>query len=735
MRALLSFLSIALYIVLSTSSPAAEQDLATQITALENDVSITSADVCGKEEPTDPDQKALFDAKKKVLEQSAKNLIILLDKKKTAIDTLPSPVTAADKATMKSSVDDEEKALKETCPSLPAKLKSETGAQPQQDHTQAQSGKPILSISPNQLNFDHQTVQTKSAPQNVTVTNTSNQNVQFAVRLEPKDIGDSTGVSNFQIAENGCSNTLAPSASCTIKIAYVPFEWSQQQQQSYIALVPLGQEKEFDHLATALAGIKGQTKPLAIAESRAQSTLESLRSTSGKDNSQKTERLQRAETDLSTKTANRRANEGAEQAHFQALQESFNLITMSGTPDHWKYPLTRAVAGLDVSAPSSRTVKQAYFIDFDLLAPLPVFKRNNDPLENRLWVWLNPRITSLPQATNFSALSTINETGSFFDQLQNQGKVNEIAQGLDVNGGIEIALVKPRKGIPWWAEYTNTEAKLGVSFIAGLGLSTPFNTDNTDVLSQVNKSICDAFMTTTPGATRTDSNGLACTFPVSNGTTSTTPVVVAPDGTQKTFIDFVTPDRSRFFRRYYVGLRLKTFFFSKNIKAECSPQLKDVSCDAPYDIFPGIVDFSTGKDDAVTGGHMSTWLFRVEAVYPLPFYQGIHVFGSVYTAMSRHSAKPIPGDQPFNNYTIQAPTAGTNNDLNTFRFNLRPLSRDYFRIGIGIDLIQVFKKASNGGQPAKDAPVPEPQKNIASPAGSNPKAVDKPKSTTPDTQK
>jgi hypothetical protein len=64
-----------------------------------------------------------------------------------------------------------------------------------------------------------------------------------------------------------------------------------------------------------------------------------------------------------------------------------------------------------------------------------------------------------------------------------------------------------------------------------------------------------------------------------------------------------------------------------------------------------------------------------------------------------HSSSKV--DQPFSGYTIVNPANGTATDLNTFRFALQPLDRDYFRIGVGVDLIQVFKKT---GQPNKNAP-------------------------------
>src|SRR4029079_1446901 len=140
------------------------------------------------------------------------------------------------------------------------------------------------------------------------------------------------------------------------------------------------------------------------------------------------------------------------------LEQQFQVVSLSGTPDHWKYPLTRAVVGIDLSAASSLSIKQDFFVDFDLLAPISLphlLPKNEDPVENRLWLWFNPRITSLPQAANFSALSTIDATGSFLTPETSKGTAGDI-QGLDVNGGFEIALVKPRDGIPWWSEYTNT---------------------------------------------------------------------------------------------------------------------------------------------------------------------------------------------------------------------------------------------------------------------------------------
>jgi len=187
-------------------------------------------------------------------------------------------------------------------------------------------------------------------------------------------------------------------------------------------------------------------------------------------------------------------------------------------------------------------------------------------------------------------------------------------------------------------------------------------------------------------------------------------------GTQNdNYIDFFTPERSRFFRKAYGGIRLKTYFFSRTIKGNCNPPVTrgetQGDCDGLYNIFPGTIDLTTGKDEAVTAGHMTTWLFRVEANYPLPFYPGVHIFASLYTVLKGNNLT-----QPYNSYTINTPTSGSNNDANTFRFGIQPLNRDYYRVGIGVDLIQLFKKSSSGGQPSSQAPAA----NSTTPTTTNP---------------
>jgi hypothetical protein len=570
------------------------------------------------------------------------------------------------------------------------------------DNATACPSSTTIRLTPQKLVFGSQPWATKSDPKTVTIHNTCSVPVTLHLPDPPS--------SDFQIDPKDCGATVDKDHDCQFEVAYAPFSTKKEPVTLFIP-----------NAATAVeeTNIEKSLQSVALAEAKVEEAA--ARSETEKSKPNNKQLISDADTALTTARAKL-------STELTKLNTGAPSIKMEGTPEHWKYPLTRAVAGIDLSAVSSRTVKQAYFVEFNLTAPLQwadwrASYKNEDPLEDRLWVWFNPKITSLPSATQFSALSTINESAGFLDNLKSSSSNTSLVQGLDFSGGFEVAWLKPRNGIPWWAEYPNTRARLAASVIAGFGVSTPFSTSSDDVTSTVNQGICDAFKATDPTKPNTPPGFITCGF---KGT-ETSPRIHNPVDASGSFdtgftnITFFTPNRSRFFRRYMVGLRLKSFYFNKDVKADCylDPGRDDQrgDCEAPYDIFPGTIDLTFGKDEAVTAGHLKDWLFRIDAVYPLPFYQGFHAFASVYTALTRNRVDP-----PFSPFATNTPMTGMNNDANTFRVPLMPLSRDYFRVGVGVDLIQLFKKKDAGGQPNQDQPT--------APSSTN-KADTKPQTATP----
>lgn len=442
----------------------------------------------------------------------------------------------------------------------------------------AQSARDKITVDQPSLDFGHQAMQTASDSKPVVVTNKSGAALTFQLLTalgQPKD---------FKVS--GCQNAVENNDHCTFNVAFAPFPSNHSKlRENFIALVPTSERDAFERLRRDL-----NDKQYAAdkAEDQWRSDMRCKdHNRECPDDLRNAAKAKRAEEADKQRLAYLSQRDEEKQA-LEKLHAGFHLVDPNAVADHWKFPFTRAVVGLDMSAPTSRTIKQSYFIDFDLLAPFkfPGLRKNLEPLENRFFFWLNPRITSLPQATNFSTVSTIDQTGSFFDTNQ---KLDKLLNGLDVSGGLDFALVKPRDRIPWFAEYANTQAKLTPSLIIGAGMSTPFATDSTQVTSTVTRAICDAFAAPagqqisvgTPQTGKGAQQGLHCQFQGSN----TSPSIVGSNNTFYSNIQFYEQDRSRFFRRYYAGLRLKIYFFSQEVHSYCQPfesrHLDEGDCAAP----------------------------------------------------------------------------------------------------------------------------------------------------------
>jgi len=100
----------------------------------------------------------------------------------------------------------------------------------------------------------------------------------------------------------------------------------------------------------------------------------------------------------------------------------------------------------------------------------------------------------------------------------------------------------------------------------------------------------------------------------------------------------LTPAGNRFYRQYYGGVRVQ------------STQQKHV------------VDVTLGQNEAITGGSLRGTVLRVDTFYALPVTGGnfLYLFG---TAMLRASPRPVRGDG----------------------------GADTYRIGVGVDVIQMLK--------------------------------------------
>jgi hypothetical protein len=262
-----------------------------------------------------------------------------------------------------------------------------------------------------------------------------------------------------------------------------------------------------------------------------------------------------------------------------------------------------------------------------------------DPLLNRVWAWFNPRISSLPQSSALP-ISNLNNPATLLGL--STGNVNNLVQSLDFLGGVDIAIIRPTYS---FAGNEKLPTRTGVYFTMSAGASTPLIHDDTvPVAFALNPTLTDAYHITDPNLK---------------------------------FISFIPQDRSRFYIQYYAGMRVKTYYFGRDSAGK----------EAMLNRFPGQFDFLIGQNEAITGAGLKGPVARVEGFYPLPFVPSLHLFGTMMLRLTGRGNEPgiVLG-------TPQDPKLKSPFDADVFRVNALPLQpRDYFRIGIGFDLLTLLK--------------------------------------------
>jgi hypothetical protein len=368
---------------------------------------------------------------------------------------------------------------------------------------------------------------------------------------------------------------------------------------------------------------------------------------------------------------------------------------------------TLGLVGIDATGSSSSGPSQQYFAEFDLIAPLPWLghsacdgngkangngktngktngnandnDRSNDPLSRKCWVWLNPRIASVPTASN-TALSSLNST-SLTTGIGSQ-TIGQITQSFEFQGGVEYYLVTPSKAQTWGL--ANSWASSAVSLIVGGGALTPFNSVTTAPEFGLNSNLAQQF---------NQNPNLESQYPVlasalcdGYGFVPTRPVTCpAVPATKPTTVAFVFPNRSRFYRSFYGGVRLRFFYLTGSCGGKSQSQSQSQSCTVD-NTYPGTFDVRFGEDESVTSGHLVPLVMTLTGSFPIPGTKGaLRVFGSTYLRARGNVNTPALVLVPSTSFT----------SLDNSLVAVQPIPRsdqDYFRLGIGVDLIALATK-------------------------------------------
>jgi hypothetical protein len=283
---------------------------------------------------------------------------------------------------------------------------------------------------------------------------------------------------------------------------------------------------------------------------------------------------------------------------------------------------SRTILGFEQIGASSAESAQKPFMDLFISNPLTS--------NGRARIWGDIRLSAASQANL--------ELGSFTQSLLAPGltgKANQLVQAVSVTSGLELKLRET--GLVSGFGGTNKQ-RIGVGFLLGAGFTTPFSPR--DTIAEF--SVTDAARTQ---------------FSIPAG---------------KTVLAFISPDRDRFLRQYFGGLRFTTRYYEDNGE--------------PAKLFPATFDITIGQNEAVTQRLRGTVL-RLEGFYPLPIEKAkfVYLFGSGLLKLHRARID----DNPLVLDPVTKPLALS--DASVFALPAPQANRDSYRLGIGVDLLQLLK--------------------------------------------
>lgn len=214
------------------------------------------------------------------------------------------------------------------------------------------------------------------------------------------------------------------------------------------------------------------------------------------------------------------------------------------------------------------------------------------------------------------------------------------------------------------------------SVIADFGATTPFSSQN----------VALTYVAPAPGTV--ECSTLVARFSAQSGYSPG--LIAAPPGSTTclqggyTDVAFSNQDRSNFLLKYGGGFRTTYPFI-------CAGGTTAKPCSNSY----GVLDLTFGQDESVTGGSLRSVVFKLDGVLPIPTGNAswLYVFGSAYLRLNRNQNLSPLILQSATGVTIPSPTV--------IVLPLRQPNRDYFRLGVGINLSQIFCQISAGGCPNK----------------------------------
>ncbi len=314
----------------------------------------------------------------------------------------------------------------------------------------------------------------------------------------------------------------------------------------------------------------------------------------------------------------------------------------------------RAVVGFEQAGASSSSSESKPFLDLFFFGPLRHGKKcrgvpkgvpEGDNCFPILETWGDVRFSSVPQQV--AAFGTL--ASNFVNPLAD-GQLNELVQGFNYMAGLDFYLFSNDKDFS--TPIPGVKHRTAVYLTAGAGAISPLTPRQSAQVFEI------------PVAGNPQREAFLKEFPEAAGD-------------NKKYIAFVSPDRDRFLRQYYGGVRFKTYFTDRDGNL--------------INRFPATLDVTFGQSDSVTGGRLHKPVFRLDAFYPFPVKEAsfLYFYGSAFMKLGGTKLDKTP----FILTTAPSSVQLTGNDV---VITTRPVNRDFYRIGIGVNLTDLFNRPQRG---------------------------------------
>jgi hypothetical protein len=282
------------------------------------------------------------------------------------------------------------------------------------------------------------------------------------------------------------------------------------------------------------------------------------------------------------------------------------------------------------------------------------------------------RLQTAPQASNTYNVFSIftNPSGKI-----STSDLNSVGSAVDLSVGME------------WKFHKFDDSRTTLSLIAGTGFITPLQSNSiaeTFTMPPFGTVECTKLQSRLSRVlsgpnykgivANTAAGSASCFSNTLNANGAATPPI-AP--TPITLLEYAIPDTPNFFPKYSIGLRIvNRYTGTSNGPQSC---LERSPCERGY------VDFTLGQSAALTGGSLKHTVFTIDSIHPLPVpnVNFLYLFGSV-------SKRFYHLPQEMSPVVLQSGTAATAPGAGTLIIPLTQPDRDFYRIGVGVDITKIF---------------------------------------------